>query len=278
MSSPSANAPTILCAGIIVLDEVYRVERFPHADEKVQARGFFTVNGGCAANAAVAIVRLGGRARLAGPLGGPAGGDSNGDQVLAALARERVDCAGCRRITGATTARSAIFIDAHGERMIVTRSDARLPAAAPADPGGLVAAADAVLADNRYPEFVRPVCLAARERGLTVVLDANRPTELSDDLLRIATHVVLSSECLRATIGVDDLGAALRRPQMRAARRQRRGPAAPPRSRPCWHGTGRSGRRRRHLRRVEGHGAPHGAQAPAKSSGDTARPAAGLAR
>ena len=32
-----------------------------------------------------------------------------------------------------------------------------------------------------------------------------------DDLFRIATHVVFSSECLRATTGLDDLGAALAR-------------------------------------------------------------------
>ena len=79
------NAPRILCTGIIVLDEVFRVEEFPQPDTKVEAKGFFIVNGGCAANAAVAIARLGGRPRLAGPLGGPAGKDDNGDRVLAAL-------------------------------------------------------------------------------------------------------------------------------------------------------------------------------------------------
>jgi sulfofructose kinase len=72
--SPKA-APRILCAGIIVLDEVFRVEEFPKPDGKVQATGFFVVNGGCAANAAVAVARLGGRAALAGPMGGPAGVD-----------------------------------------------------------------------------------------------------------------------------------------------------------------------------------------------------------
>jgi sulfofructose kinase len=66
-----------------------------------------------------------------------------------------------------------------------------------------------VLADNRFPEFVRPICAAARARGLTVVLDADRPTQMSDDLFRIATHVVFSSECLRATTELDDLVAAL---------------------------------------------------------------------
>ena len=215
MTSDSASsgrrAPAILCAGIIALDEVFVVERFPLPDGKTQAKGFFIVNGGCAANAAVAIARLGGRAALAGPLGGPAGEDANGDRVLAAVARERVDCTGCQRIAGTSTTLSAIFIDARGDRMIVTYPDDRLAAATPADPTGLVASADAVLADNRFPEFVRPICTAARQRGITVVLDADRPTDPSDDLFRIATHVVFSSECLRATTGLDDLGAALER-------------------------------------------------------------------
>ena len=204
-----AGAPAILCAGIIVLDEVFKVDRFPQPDGKTEAQSFFVVNGGCAANAAVAVARLGGRARLAGPLGGPPGEDSNGDRVLAALAREGVDCSGCQRLPGMSTALSAIFIDAHGDRMIVTHRDDRLAAAPPTDPAGLVAAADAVLADNRFPEFVRPICMAARARGLTVVLDGDRPTQISDELFRIATHVVFSSECLRATTGLDDLGAAL---------------------------------------------------------------------
>ena len=204
-ASAGAGARSILCAGIIVLDEVFRVDRFPQPDAKTQAQSFFIVNGGCAANAAVAIARLGGRAALAGPLGE----DSNGDRVLAALAREEIDCTGCQRLAGVATALSAIFIDARGDRMIVTHCDDRLAAATPVDAARLVARADAVVADNRFPEFVRPICVAARARGLTVVLDADRPTQTSDELFRIATHVVFSAECLRATTGLDDLGAAL---------------------------------------------------------------------
>jgi sulfofructose kinase len=215
LSSPESSSPTrapaVLCAGISVLDEVFQVERFPQADGKTQAQGFFAVNGGCAGNAAVAIARLGGRAALASPLGGPAGEDLNGDRVLAALAREQVDCTACQRLAGVATAFSAIFIDARGDRMIVTYRDGRLAKATPDDPAGLAAVADAVLADNRFPDFARPICTAARARGLTVVLDADRPTEVSDDLFRIATHVVFSSECLRATTGVAELGEALER-------------------------------------------------------------------
>jgi len=212
MSSAShRTAQRILCTGIIVLDEVFRVAEFPHADGKVEAREFFTVNGGCAANAAVAIARLGGRAALASPLGGPAGEDSNGDRVLAALKREQVDCSACQRIDGLATALSAIVINAHGDRTIVTYRDARIATVAPAAPERVVAAADLVLADNRFPRFVRPICEAARRRGLLVVLDADKPTVEDDPLFRIASHVIFSSECLRATAGRDDLGDGLLR-------------------------------------------------------------------
>ena len=99
-SAKGAAAPRILCAGILVLDEVFRVKVIPQPDTKVEAEDFFIVNGGCAANAAVAIARLGGRAMLASPLGGPAGKDDNGDRVLAALARESVDTARASGLTG----------------------------------------------------------------------------------------------------------------------------------------------------------------------------------
>ena len=208
----SAPRPrTILCAGIAVLDQVFRVERFPVGEVKTQASAFLSVNGGNAANAAVAIAHLGGRARFVAPLGGPAGEDLNGDQFLALLGREAVDCAACPRMPGVPTPISAISIDTRGERAIVNFRDDRLAVARPADPDALVADADAVMADNRFPEFVLPICMAARERGLPVVLDADEPRYKSEALLKVASHVVFSAEGLRATTGIDDLAAALMR-------------------------------------------------------------------
>src|SRR5208282_741323 len=206
-----ATAPRILCTGIIVLDEVFHVEDFPQPDAKVEAKGFFIVNGGCAANAAVAIARLGGRAALAGPLGGPAGADGNGDLVLAALLRENVDCSACQRVDGLATGLSAIFIDARGDRTIVTYRDQRIAAVTPDDPDAVAATADLVLADNRYPQFARSICEAARRRKLRIVLDADKPTVETDPLFRIVSHIVFSAECLRATTGRSDLAEGLRR-------------------------------------------------------------------
>ncbi len=205
----AAGAPRVLCAGIIVLDMVFRVKDLPKPDGKVEAQEYFVVNGGCAANAAVAVARLGGRAALAGPLGGPEGEDGNGDLVLRALASENVDTSGCQRVSGMATALSAIFIDARGDRTIVTYRDERLAAATPDDPQALAAGADLVLADNRYPQFARPICAAARARNAPVVLDGDKPTVADDPLFRLASHVIFSAECLRATTGRSDFAEGL---------------------------------------------------------------------
>jgi sugar/nucleoside kinase (ribokinase family) len=210
-SSSAHGGPEVLCTGIAVLDAVFRVAQFPVPQTKTQAPELVIISGGCAANAAITIARLGGRARFAGPLGGPAGGEPIGDRIVAALKGEQVDTAGCARVPGVASSMSAICVDPQGERAIVNYRDDRLAAARPADPAALVATAAAVLADNRFPEFVLPICEAARARGIPVVLDADQPTRATDVLLTVATHVVFSAEGLRATAGTPDLGAGLAR-------------------------------------------------------------------
>ena len=64
----------ILCAGIVVLDELFRVTDFPPPDGKVEASAYITIGGGNAANAAITIARLGGTASYAGPVGDDAAG------------------------------------------------------------------------------------------------------------------------------------------------------------------------------------------------------------
>lgn len=209
MSSPDAPAKHVLCAGIAVLDLVFRVASFPRPEVKTQASAFDTINGGNAANAAVAIAHLGARASFAGPLGGPAGVDTVGDTFLALAAKENIDCSACPRVPGAPSSISAITIDGRGERAIVNYRDEGLTAARAADPAALVANVDAVIADNRFPEFVLDVCEAAMARRIPVVLDADEPRRDSNTLLTRVSHVVFSAEGLRATAGTDHLGRAL---------------------------------------------------------------------
>jgi sulfofructose kinase len=191
----------ILCAGIAVLDEVFRVSSFPMPDTKVQASEFITIGGGNAANAAVAIARLGGKAYFAAPLGD----DAVGDRLIESLQREGVECVGCVRIPGTRTPVSAIFVDARGDRTIANYRDHRLNDATADNPDLLVAAVDAVVADNRFPDFVLPICRAAMARHIPVVIDADKAEDHRQPLFEAATHVIFSAQCLRAAARTDDL-------------------------------------------------------------------------
>ena len=211
-------APLVLCAGIAVLDEVFRIGRFPTAEGKTKADSFAATVGGGAANAARTISRLGGKARLAAPLGGPAGDDTVGDRIIAGLVRERVDCRGIVRVAGTTSPLSAILVDAAARRIIVNHRDDRLAETRLADPPALIDGAAAVLVDDLFPQCVLPICEAARARAIPVVLDAERPTRHADALLDVCSHIIFSAEGLRASAGVDDLAAALPRIAQRAYR------------------------------------------------------------
>src|SRR5262245_15950244 len=206
---PSSDAPAILCAGIAVQDLVFRVAQFPPPGGKCMTDQFRTVIGGCALNAAIALARLGGRVDFAGPLGDAS--DTVSNQLMAEMAHEGIRTKGVVRVAEATAPVSGIMIDAAGERMIATYRDPRIEAALPLEPDALVEGMALLLADNRFPDFVRPICEAARRRSIPVVLDADRPTVEDDPLFVIPTHVIFSSECLRETTGLHDLGAGLER-------------------------------------------------------------------
>lgn len=186
-----------------------RVERFPDAGTKVPASDFLITSGGQAGNAAVAVARLGGQVRFAGPLG--AEDDEFASRILSSLLRENIDCSGAVRVPGAVSSVSLILVDAAGEKMIATRRDQGLSAITPESPSRVVAEIDAVLLDNRYPNFVTPICKEAQARGIPRVLDLDKASPLDDPLLLACSHVIASAEALRGSTGLDDLRAALRK-------------------------------------------------------------------
>ncbi|HXX25927.1 MAG TPA: PfkB family carbohydrate kinase [Pseudolabrys sp.] len=203
------NVPKILCAGIAVQDIVMRVQNFPEPGAKVTASEFIITGGGCAANAALAVARLNGRAAFAGPLGGA--NDAVSERILLDLAAEGVDCSGVERVDGGTASVSLILLDAEGEKTIATRRGVGLEQTLPADAGKLVSDVDAVLVDNRFPDFVTPVCRAAWTRKIPAVIDLDLATQPDDALLKLGTHVIASTEALRATTGLTEPAGALQR-------------------------------------------------------------------
>ena len=67
----------VCCVGYACTDISFHVSHHPKADEKLRALDMHTCGGGPAANAAVAITRLGGSARFCGYLGKDAFGDAH---------------------------------------------------------------------------------------------------------------------------------------------------------------------------------------------------------
>ena len=201
----TSRPPVVLCAGIAVEDFLFKVDRFPAPGTKVRAGDLVATTGGCAANAAVAVARLGGRARFSGPVGT----DDASRRFLDALAKTGVDPSGVLCVEGGSISVSGIFIDRDGEKMVATLHGKGLDAATPPDAAALVADIDVLLVDNRFPAFVLPICRAAAARGIPVVLDVDKATTAGDPLFATASHLVFSSEALTATAGSADLGAAL---------------------------------------------------------------------
>lgn len=205
MTSTEARSPIVLCAGIAVEDYLFKVDSFPAPGTKVRASALVATTGGCAANAAVAIARLGGRARFSGPVGT----DDASRHFIAALAQTGVDPSGVLRVTDGSISVSGIFIDRYGEKMVATLHGIGLEDAEPADAAALVADIGVLLVDNRFPAFVLPICRAAAARGIPVVLDVDKATKTDDPLFATASHLIFSAEALMATAGSADLGAAL---------------------------------------------------------------------
>src|SRR3954470_8938837 len=100
------NPPSeVLCAGIIVADHVSSpISHLPAAGELVLADRLLLTIGGCAANVAVDLLRMGVHARVVGRVGD----DVFGRAVSNMLRQQGVDVAGLQTTEGVDTSQTLI--------------------------------------------------------------------------------------------------------------------------------------------------------------------------
>ncbi len=196
----------IVCIGQAVVDVVMTVETMPRRAEKYRAEDAAIVGGGCAANAAVAIARLGGRAIWGGRLGQ----DEIGDLILRGLEAEQVDCALAKRFETGRSSFSTILIDGAGERQIVNFRDPDLAEDADWLAQALPEDASAILADTRWGPGAAVAMAAAKRLGVPGVMDAEAPVSVAMEALELASHVVFSAQGLADLTGEDALLAGLK--------------------------------------------------------------------
>ncbi|PRD42374.1 sugar kinase [Phyllobacterium phragmitis] len=203
---PEGAHPKVICLGLSALDRIWRVERpFAPGSEKIRAVEHLTEPGGMAANAAVAVARLGGEASF----WGRAGDDDAGHILADGFAAEGVEIQNFRLFEGGASSVSGVIVDAAGERQIVN-----FRGRYPADPSWLPLAAlsaDCVLADPRWPEGAEVLFRAARSQGIPTVLDGDvADVEVFERLLPLTDHAIFSEPGLRGFAG-DQIEAALSR-------------------------------------------------------------------
>jgi sulfofructose kinase len=183
----------IICVGHAALDRIYRINAFPPEPTKVRALEHVEVGGGMAANAAVAITRLGGR----GELWSRTGDDHAGAVIRNGLKAERVDARYVHAFEGTRSSTSAIIVDGDGERLIVGIRDTGMPSSTSWLPLERIAGADAVLCDLRWLEATRTVMTRARAEGVPTILDADLGArEALGELLRLVDYAVFSAPAL----------------------------------------------------------------------------------
>ena len=192
--------PRILCAGCLVVDEIFRLPALPAGDGKFFASERRRVLGGMAAAAAATIAALGAKAHLWAAVG---------DDPEARFLQNELRRLGVRprllRRKKTATSFSAVCLDPDGRRMIVNRAPPALFAPPRESEAPSLRPFGAVLADIRWPGGAKCVLRAARKAGIPAVLDwetapGSKPSELRH-LARAATHVVFSSDGLRQFAG-----------------------------------------------------------------------------
>ena len=188
------SAKRIICVGHAALDRIYRIEAFPPEPTKVRAIEHIEVGGGMAANAAVAIARLGGKAEL----WSRTGDDTAGSAIRAGLRAERVDVRYVQGFDGARSSTSAVIVDDEGERLIVGQRDASMPSGTSWLPLERIKDANAVLGDVRWLEGVRAVFARARKEKVATVLDGDLGArEALGGILKLTDYAIFCGPALR---------------------------------------------------------------------------------
>ena len=190
----SASPPSVICLGSVVVDHSFWVTEIMQPPSKNVARQYRLGPGGMAANAAIAVARLGGRAVFWSRVGE----DLNAPPLLSALEAEGIDISGVHRAPGGRTPVSAVLIEKDGDRSTFSFRGEGLGI----DPAWLplerLDEARAITCDPRWPEGVVRALDAARARGVPSVLDGEKSeTRILVDLVPRVDHAIFSAPGLQ---------------------------------------------------------------------------------
>ncbi|EFN54319.1 hypothetical protein CHLNCDRAFT_25015 [Chlorella variabilis] len=189
-------------------DLLAQVAAFPRPDDKLRTEKFEAQGGGNCGNALTAAARLG----LAPTIVSKIGGDGLGDGILAEFRRDGVDTAHMLRAPGAPSPFTYIIVDRQGgtRTCIHTPGEPMAPEElTPELAAEVLQGAAAIYFDGRLTEAALVLAAAARERGVPVLVEAERLRPGLEQLLGLADFVVSSAHFPQGWTGEQGLGDAL---------------------------------------------------------------------
>lgn len=199
----------ILGLGIVAVDDLLFVERYPAPDSKVRLLRRERQCGGLTATALVAASRLGSRCAYAGTLGT----DEASRFVAERLESEGIDLSASRRAEGAAPCHSTIIVDVAGKtRTILFSVEGFVGASEDWPSAEALREARVLYVDHYGVEGMIRAASIARAAGIPVVADLERDEHPRFwDLLALVDHLIVSRDFARRLTGeTDPASAALR--------------------------------------------------------------------
>ncbi len=178
----------VLCVGYACYDLVFSVATHPAADEKIVANEFINCGGGPAANAAVAISRLGFKTAFSGYLGLDLYGEKHYQELLENGVNTDFIVRG-----ESPTPLSTVLVKPNGNRALINYkgNTKALPAAA-VDFSAVKP--KAMLFDGHEPYLSMALASQAREAGIPTVLDAGSVHDGTMALIGEVDYMVCSEK------------------------------------------------------------------------------------
>jgi len=192
----------VLGFGVVAVDDLVYVDRFPEPDGKTLAMDRRREGGGLAGTALVAAARLGARASWCGVLGD----DELSRYSLAELVREGVDVSRVIRRQGAAPCASVIIVvRPTGQRSIVSG----IRGVTPFPPGEItpemIRECRVLFVDHSSPSTSIRAAALAREAGIPVVADVEGFADTGvTELVPLVDHLIVGAESAREHTGETD--------------------------------------------------------------------------
>lgn len=193
----------VLGAGVVAVDHILVVDKYPAADRKVEVLESRRECGGLAGTALIAAARLGARCAYAGTLGT----DELSTFVLECLGREGIDLTHVTRRPGAGPVHSIVVVERDGGARNIffdVRSFVGPNQLSP--PGSLIPRTRVLLVDHCGIDGAIRLGRIARAAGVHIIADFDGATDdpRLEELLGLIDHVVLSLDFARELVGKTD--------------------------------------------------------------------------